>query len=654
MTLIATAGAIQALNLPYRTGPTTLDVRAWRTSASLGRQRMSSGHHSYGSLKASMQTVTESSASEQTPTPRISRRTLALVLAGVVVVLVVALIALRATRSSVLPRLVLAGEEVGGMEREELRATVERLRADRTGDMVTAEREGHSRSATAATIGYDLDVDATVAAVWRRGRQPNPFGALSDHLRATFGTVAVEPVTSVDETRVERWVDSVVAALEVAPTEGNVQFEGTEVRRSDPAEGSRPSAESVRSGTTVALAEPGPDTIEFETEAVMPVTTVEDVDRLVERARTIVSAPVELTRDDESLRLDAETLAGLYTTEQRGSGDDLTLHLTITRGSVAELFSEEVRERFEVKPKDATVVLAEGGPQVRDAREGFAIDIDTARAQIDELAKTTSQAGAPRTAELDGEVVKPDRTTKEARDLNITQKVSSFTTEHQCCQGRVTNIHRFADLVDGALIEPGEVFSLNEHVGQRTAAKGFVAGGAIQQGEYVDEVGGGVSQFATTFFNAAYFGGYEIVEHKPHSYYISRYPVGRESTINYPNVDVKIRNDSPSGILVDTSYTDTSITVTFWGKEWVEVESSTGEPHNHTSPQTETKQNPDLAPGSERVIQSGGNGFDVVVTRRLRYDDGRTDTQEFFTRYLAEPRIIERGPDAPAADDGGE
>ena len=599
-----------------------------------------------------MQTVTESEESEQTPAPRLSRRTLALGVLAAVVVLAVALIALRATRSDVLPNMLLAGEDVGGLHRDELQATVEQLRSSRTGDMVTAEREGRSRSATAATIGYDLDVDATVNEVWRRGRQPNPFTALTDHVRVTFGALSVDPVTSVDDAKIDQWVDGVVSALEVAPTEGNVRFEGTEVQRDDPEPGSRPSAESVRTSTDAALAEPGPDTIEPETEAVEPVTTSEDVDELVERARTIISAPVELTRNDETLRLDPETLASLYTTRQRGSGDNLTLELAIARGSLAEVFSDEVSERFEVKPRDATVVLADGGPRVRDGRRGFAIDLDTARAQIDELAKTTSQGGAARSAELDGEVVEPGRTTKEAKDLNVTQKVSSFTTEHQCCQGRVTNIHRIADLVDGALIEPGEVFSLNGHVGQRTAAKGFVAGGAIQQGEYVDEVGGGVSQFATTFFNAAYFGGYEIVEHKPHSYYISRYPVGRESTINYPNVDVKIRNDSPSGILIDTSYTDASITVTFWGEKWVEVESSTGEPHNHTSPETEIKQNPDLAPGTEQVVQSGGNGFDIVVTRRLRYDDGRTDTQEFFTRYLAEPRIIERGPKAAAAGDG--
>ena len=155
--------------------------------------------------------------------------------------------------------------------------------------------------------------------------------------------------------------------------------------------------------------------------------------------------------------------------------------------------------------------------------------------------------------------------------------------------------------------------------------------------------GGGVSQFATTFFNAAYFGGYEILDYKAHSYYISRYPVGRESTIDWPNVDVEIENDSPYGILVDTSYTSTSITVTFWGKEWVEVDSVTGKRHNYKQPGVEYRENNDLPAGEERVIQEqGGPGFDIVVTRILTYPDGEKEREEFFTRYLPEDRIVER------------
>jgi vancomycin resistance protein YoaR len=574
---------------------------------------------------------------------------------GIMVMLVVTLAALRVTRRDALPNLVLAGEPVGGMTRAELDSTVQTLAADDSGGMVTAQLQDRSRSASTATIGYEWDVDATADALWHRGRQINVLAALGDHLRATLGTVTAEPVTRVDEARLDRWVDGVVSALEIPPVEGNVRFKGTDVQRRDPRTGTRPNPQTVRSETLEVLANqavgeargdgsgPRTATLQFDTEPVEPRTTNEDVDRLVADAERIVSAPVELTRNGEALTLAPQTLARLYSVERPTARNGYRLALTISDGSLAEIFSEEVRKRFERKPKDATVVLTEGGPQVQDGRDGFLINLDMSREQIDTLARTAGD-GAPRSAKLEGEVTEPERTTQEARDLNITQKVSSFTTEHACCQGRVTNIHRFADLMDGVLIEPDEVFSLNGHVGQRTADKGFVAGGAIQRGEYVEEVGGGVSQFATTFFNAAFFGGYEILEHKPHSYYISRYPMGRESTINYPTVDVKIHNNSPYGILVDTSYTGTSITVTFWAGKWVEVESTTGQPHNHTSPKTETRDNPDLEPGTKQVIQSGGNGFDVVVTRRLRYEDGTSDEEEYFTRYLAEPRIVERGP----------
>jgi vancomycin resistance protein YoaR len=396
----------------------------------------------------------------------------------------------------------------------------------------------------------------------------------------------------------------------------------------------------LEDGAQEAFTRPGDDTLDVTTEPVRPGTTVADVDALVATARRLVSAPVRLERDDEVLTLDPATIASLYRVRrQEDDGGGLTLQVRPAR--LRRLIDADVRQRFETAPRDATVVLTAGGPKVRGGRRGFAVSMGDVADQIDELARIEDPSG--RSAEIAGDTVRPDRTTKDVRELRVTQKVSSFTTEHACCEGRVTNIHRFADLMDGVLIEPGESLSLNGQVGPRTSAKGFVAGGAIQQGEYVDEVGGGVSQFATTFFNATFFGGYEILEHKPHSYYISRYPVGRESTINYPTVDVRIRNDSPYGLLVDTSYTDTSITVTFWGRRWADVESTTGSPHNYTSPTTQIKKNADLPAGTERVLQSGSQGFDVVVTRRLRYRDGGGEDEEYFTRYLPEPRIVERG-----------
>lgn len=589
-----------------------------------------------------MQTVTERPESEQTARFLPPRRLAALVIAGLVVVLVVGLVVLRSSRSGVLPGTTLAGTDVGGMDRDELEETVDRLASDRTGGIITVELGDRSRSATNATVGYAVDRAATVEQVWRRGRQLNPISAVADHLRASFGAISSGLVTEVDDAQVEAWARSLADALTVAPTEGTVRFAGAEVRRRDPEPGERLAVASLQEQAREAFTTAGDDTLDVATDEIAPRTTSADIDRLERRATRLVSGPVTLARGDASLELDPEAIGRLYRVQRTPTDDGgLALELVVRRRRLRELLDDSVRGRFEVEPRDAAVVLTSSGPQVRNGRRGFTLNVGKVAERLDELAR--GEDDDARTGLMPGDRVAPDRTTTDARELRITEKVSSFTTNHDCCQGRVTNIHRFADIMDGVLIEPGETFSLNGHVGPRTAAKGFVAGGAIQQGEYVDELGGGVSQFATTFFNAAYFGGYDIVEHKPHSYYISRYPVGRESTINYPTVDVKIRNNSPYGLLVDTSYSSTSITVTFWGRTWAEVSSSTGTPHNHTSPQTQYRDNPDLPKGTERVIQSGGNGFDIVVTRRLNYLEGGSETEEFFTRYLAEPRIIERG-----------
>jgi hypothetical protein len=154
----------------------------------------------------------------------------------------------------------------------------------------------------------------------------------------------------------------------------------------------------------------------------------------------------------------------------------------------------------------------------------------------------------------------------------IVEKVGEFTTRHQCCQSRVTNIHKIADIVRGLYLLPDESVSLNEYVGRRTRAKGFVPAGAIRSGHLEAEVGGGVSQFATTIFNAAFFTGLDIPIYQAHSLYFSRYPFGREATISHPAPDLVLHNTTDYPVLIWTSYTGTSITVSMYSTTNVEVE----------------------------------------------------------------------------------
>jgi len=194
-------------------------------------------------------------------------------------------------------------------------------------------------------------------------------------------------------------------------------------------------------------------------------------------------------------------------------------------------------------------------------------------------------------------------------------KVSEFTTYYKAGQARVTNIHTIADAADGATVLPGETFSLNDYVGQRTVEKGYVAAPAIINGEIYccdspTNIGGGTSQFATTLYNAIFFGGYEDVYHKPHSIWFSHYPLGREATLGWTGPDVKFRNDTTAPVTMRTKHTATSVTVQFWG--WNDGRRVSA------------------GLSGSATTEDGGS---VRVSRTIAYADGTARTQYWWWSY---------------------
>ena len=558
---------------------------------------------------------------------------------GIVLIGAGSLIGLRLARAGVLPGVTIDGVDVGGAEAEQLNGRLRSLEGRKAAAELVAVRDEEQYSGTAADLGYSMDVDATAERAMHRGRQGNPVEALRDHLRAFWATTEVEPVESVDADALQDWAETAADELEQDPREGALRFDGAEITRVDPRPGARVDRLDLQAAAEALLLVGGGGAIEVQTEDIDPQTTTMDVDEVLEIAELAVSDSVTLRRNGGTVTLSPDEIGDVLRTRVTTDVTGTSIELRARPKLLAETIGTDTISSFEEDAQSASFSISGGDITLNEGRRGFSYNPRKAARQL--VAVATE--GGTRDAELDGDVEDPELTTAQARDLEVVEKVSEFTTHHECCQSRVQNIQRFADLVDDTLILPGETLSLNEHVGERTEAKGFVGGGAIFDGEFVEQIGGGVSQFATTAYNAAWFGGYEIPEHKAHSYYISRYPEGREATLNYPNVDLKIKNNSPYGLVINTSYTDTSITVSTYGKKWVEVESNTGPRRNPTQPTTIYKENDDLPKGQERVIQEAGSGgFDITVTRTLRFPDGTTKRDEVFTRYLPQPRIIER------------
>jgi vancomycin resistance protein YoaR len=381
--------------------------------------------------------------------------------------------------------------------------------------------------------------------------------------------------------------------------------------------------------------------------------TTESVASSLPTSTTSVNRPISVTVRQEVVRptmTDAQVAALAAQAQKVTEGD-----ITLTAGSsTVKVPGKEFRPAFTLVPKDATHPEPElgldqakitklvqtkvtGGP----ARDGGGANPTGVRFTVQggvpvpvagRDAVACCGPEAPRlimegllkgqtSIEVPAETITAAQGVEWANTLGIKEVVGQFTTQHPAGQPRVMNIHRIADLTRGVVIPPGETFSINKFVGRRTKEDGFVSAPAISDGQYVDDIGGGVSQYATTLFNAAFFGGLDIVAYKPHSIYIGRYPFGREATLAYPGVDLAIRNNTPYGVMVWPTYGASSVTVQLWSTRF-----ATG----------------------EQTAQTGGNGTPTgpaapkkcgrVVTERTRtYVDGRRDKDRFYANYNCNP-----------------
>ena len=186
---------------------------------------------------------------------------------------------------------------------------------------------------------------------------------------------------------------------------------------------------------------------------------------------------------------------------------------------------------------------------------------------------------------------------------------------------------------------------MNSALGPRTRQRGFVPAPMISGGRLVDSVGGGISQVATALYNAAFFAGLRLVDHTPHSFYISRYPMGREATISWGGPELVFQNDWPAPVVVRLTATATAVTVRLYSERaGRKVIAWTGRPYAYARPTTSVVTNPRLPRGTSRVVQeAGGSGFTIEYGRRVLRGAALIRNDRFRVRYQPVNRIVEVG-----------
>ncbi|MCW3813223.1 VanW family protein [Micromonospora sp. DR5-3] len=515
------------------------------------------------------------------------------------------------------------GAELGGRSRAEavraLRAELDRRAAALNAPLTVTVGEKKTE-VKPADVGLAIDVDATVAAA--AAAEAHPVSRL-------VGSRTVDPVVTVDAARLDATLRQALGDQGREMTMPAIIFTGTTPKPVYPKPAltvdSAGAADVVKAGwlagkpVTVPLVEK------------WPATSREEVDRLIaELAKPAVAAPVTLSTDRGSISIPPAAIAsGL-----RFSADDAG---KLTPRVDAKRLRSALGDRLakvEVAPKDAGLTISGGKPKVVPGRAGQQVDSATLSREL--LAVLPKANGRTVTAQLTP--AEPELTEGKLAELGIKERVSTFTTRFPggLSSPRSQNIVQAAKDVDGAIVKPGETFSLNSHTGERGYDQGYQDAPTIVNGKLVPGVGGGVSQFTTTLFNATYYAGLEDVEHKPHSFYFSRYPAVIESTIYWPQLDFKFRNNTPHGVLIDTSYTSSTITVSIWStKIYDSVTTEYGPRRNITQPKTVY-----LDPGPKCISAAGSVGFAQDAYRVIKKDGKVVKREKFSWRYDPEPRFI--------------
>jgi vancomycin resistance protein YoaR len=489
------------------------------------------------------------------------------------------------------------GVPVGGMSQT---AAEQRLREQfepRASRPITVQAGDVTAALDPRRAGLTLDWPATLD---QAGKQPlNPWTRLTSLWR----TREVGVVTAENRAALSTAVQALRTQTDREPVEGTIRFAGVQPVPVEPRTGQHLDVAATTDLVYARWISGGAVHAPVTTQPVR--TTAAGIQAaLHDVVEPAVAGPATITGEghDAVLHPDVIATALRFAPDSRGG-----LTTTIDNPTVITALNPQL-ESTQRPAKNAEILIQGGAPVVLPSVEGRGIDW---AASLLPLLDALHHSGAQRTLAASYVTLPPTLSTEQANALGITTQVSTFTTGGFAADSG-ENIRRVAEQVNGAIVRPGETFSLNGYTGPRTAATGYVDAGIIDHGRPSRGIGGGISQFATTLYNATYFAGMTDVEHKEHSYYISRYPAAREATVFEGAIDVKFRDDSRTGILIQTAWTPSSITVTLWGTKQVDVESVPGPRTDYTDPTTETIH------GQPCSATPGARGFTTTDTRIIR------------------------------------
>ena len=557
----------------------------------------------------------------QLPASDAARKLILIGLAAVGVLIALYVAAIVVTGSGVRSGTTVEGVNIGGLSREEAIAELNNSIGARATKPLKVRSGEQQLLVDPVAAGLTFDAEATVEQA--SGRTLNPFAMIG----SLAGTHQLEPVTKVDSAKLSSQVSQLADTINEPAIEPTISVtrSGAKVEKGKPGLAlDQPAMEAALADAFMLPRKP----IAAPVVAAEPIITPAAVDEAKELSRSAMSAPVQVDAAGTIATIPAPAIAHALNFTPEGDRFVPSLDGAILHQAIAKQL-----KGVETKGRNATFEIVKGKPVVVPSVVGNGVSDEELSSQV---LTVIGNAEPNRSVTVTMGVREPELTTEQAQALGVTERISTFTQKFPYAAYRVQNIGQAAKYVNGTLLLPGETFSLNDTIHERTEKNGYTVGFLIGPGGvFAEDLGGGVSASATTVWTGAFYAGMERVHTQAHSIYISRYQAGLEATVGWGLFDMSFKNTSPYGVFITTKMTNTSMQVNFWStKVYDDIKAEFG-------PRTNIKPFATIYDKSEKCLgQDGSEGFDIDVDRVFYKDGVEVNRETISTAYKPAPKVI--------------
>ena len=541
---------------------------------------------------------------------------------GQIILTVVALILLGCYVWSITvvpPNTKLFGYEIGSKLAPNVYQQINIAVKDKLDDPIDLQTPQGTFRVTPEQIGLELDLPGTI-----NGIRKNIFVFLKS---AIFST-EIKPKINVNDNSLKIALTSVIEKNTKAPINATLTTQGGKVVTTEAVSGTEIDWKKTKNNLESSWLYEGRKA-EVVIAYIPPVVSNEDVNKVRSNlAELAVSAPITLKIGSREVEISPEIIG-------------TALNFVPNKEKLESKFDEKVivneisRQipNIQTTASDAKFDFIGDKLKIVPAQEG----IKFKPGQLDAALSPVFRQKDNRVVNLDSAVIKPVVSTESLEALGIKEQLSSFRQDFDYLPYRETNVGQAAKYMDGKILKPGEIFSMNETIKERTTKNGYVKGIYIGEGGRFDYgLGGGVSIITSATWTAAFYAGLERIEQRAHSVHIARYTPGLEATVSWPKLDLKFRNNTKNNILIKAIPARDGITISMYGtKEYDKVTAKFGEPYSlNNKIDTVTSYDPNC------LAQDPAPGFKIVVTRQFWKNNAIVQSEDLLTSYKPSDHII--------------